>query len=243
MLSVCSEVKERGLEGREGGKTWELEGGWEAERERRISLVAISSAKRCFPLTRKSSLTERLEADKKGQWRSSYGPGKFPCRNEAAKFNNSRHFSFPTNFEKLNKFSQCLIFQIFPLNQNLKQFSLFLGIYFAAPSQSLPAPMASESVSLTVVAYSPDEHKDRLRAFHKQYFPTLAYSSTIYDHIAMAGAFEEMDRSSMLEIAEVYDMDIPPMENEALVAKIRELRARWDPVLREQMDEIVKRGQ
>ena len=47
----------------------------------------------------------------------------------------------------------------------------------------------------------------------------------------------------MLEIAEVYDMDIPPMENEALVAKIRELRARWDPVLREQMDEIVKRGQ
>ncbi|MBY8334078.1 cation:proton antiporter [Qipengyuania pacifica] len=61
--------------------------------------------------------------------------------------------------------------------------------------------------------------------------------------IAMAGAFEEMDRSSMLEIAEVYDMDIPPMENEALVAKIRELRARWDPVLREQMDEIVKRGQ
>ena len=61
--------------------------------------------------------------------------------------------------------------------------------------------------------------------------------------IAMAGAFEDMDRSSMLEIAEVYDMDIPPMENEALVAKIRELRARWDPVLREQMDEIVKRGQ
>ena len=80
---------------------------------------------------------------------------------------------------------------------------MFLGIYFAAPplfsrqnsaapSQSLPAPMASESVSLTVVAYSPDEHKDRLRAFHKQYFPTLAYSSTIYDHIAMAGAFSRL---------------------------------------------------
>lgn len=60
--------------------------------------------------------------------------------------------------------------------------------------------------------------------------------------VAMASAFEEMDRSSMREVAELYDLEIPPMENEALVAKVKELRAKWDPVLREQMDEIIGRG-
>ena len=55
-------------------------------------------------------------------------------------------------------------------------------------------------------------------------------------------AFEEMDRSSMREVAELYDEDVPYYENEALVAKVKELRAKWDPVLREQMDEILKRG-
>ena len=60
--------------------------------------------------------------------------------------------------------------------------------------------------------------------------------------VAMASAFEEMDRSSMREVAELYDLEIPPMENEALVAKVKELRAKWDPVLREQMDEIISRG-
>lgn len=59
---------------------------------------------------------------------------------------------------------------------------------------------------------------------------------------AMAGAFEDMDRSSMREVADLYDPNIPPMENEALIAKVKELREKWDPVLREQMDEIVKRG-
>ncbi|PZT92187.1 MAG: potassium transporter [Citromicrobium sp.] len=60
--------------------------------------------------------------------------------------------------------------------------------------------------------------------------------------IAMASAFEDMDRSSMREVAELYDIETPPMENAPLIAKVKELRAKWDPVLREQMDEIIQRG-
>jgi len=55
-------------------------------------------------------------------------------------------------------------------------------------------------------------------------------------------AFEDMDRSAMREVADLYDMDIPFDQNEALIAKVKELRAKWDPVLTEQMSEILKRG-
>ncbi|WP_374405646.1 cation:proton antiporter [Pelagerythrobacter sp.] len=60
--------------------------------------------------------------------------------------------------------------------------------------------------------------------------------------MAMRDAFEEMDRTSMREVADLYRNDIPAWENEPLLAKVRELRAEWDPKLREQMDEIVGRG-
>ena len=60
--------------------------------------------------------------------------------------------------------------------------------------------------------------------------------------VAMAEAWEQMDRSSMQAIADVYRLDIPAHENEALLAKIRELKAEWDPKLRDAMDEIVARG-
>ena len=60
--------------------------------------------------------------------------------------------------------------------------------------------------------------------------------------IAMADAFEERDRTSMREVADLYRLDIPAYENEPLLAKIRELRAEWDPKLREMMDDIVGRG-
>ena len=59
---------------------------------------------------------------------------------------------------------------------------------------------------------------------------------------AMVDAFEEMDRRSMPLVADLYRVDVPAHENEPLLAKIRELQAEWDPKLREQMDEIVKRG-
>lgn len=59
---------------------------------------------------------------------------------------------------------------------------------------------------------------------------------------AMVDAFEEMDRSSMRALADLYQIDVPAHENEALLAKVRELRAEWDPKLREQIDAIVTRG-
>jgi CPA2 family monovalent cation:H+ antiporter-2 len=58
----------------------------------------------------------------------------------------------------------------------------------------------------------------------------------------MTSVFEEMDRRSMRDVAEVYDTDIPFDQNEPLIAKVKELRDEWDPVLREQMREILGRG-
>jgi len=60
--------------------------------------------------------------------------------------------------------------------------------------------------------------------------------------IAARDAFEEMDRKFMPEVANLYRLDIPYHENEPLMARVRELRAEWDPILREQMDAILKRG-
>ena len=59
---------------------------------------------------------------------------------------------------------------------------------------------------------------------------------------AMADAFQERDRTAMVEVADLYRLDIPSWQNEPLLAKIRELRAEWDPKLRDQMDDIVARG-
>ena len=71
------------------------------------------------------------------------------------------------------------------------------------------------------------------------------YEALGYDRqaaIAMVEAFETMDRTSMREVADTYRLDIPAYENEELLAKIRELKAEWDPKLREAMDEIAARG-
>ncbi len=58
----------------------------------------------------------------------------------------------------------------------------------------------------------------------------------------MTDAWEEMDRRSLREVADYYDPGIPFHENAPLIARIKELREEWDPVLREQMDDILKRG-
>jgi len=82
------------------------------------------------------------------------------------------------------------------------------------------------------------------------YDSTLRMGRSAYEALGMdrqqaeaaKTAFEDMDRSAMREVAELYDMDIPFDQNEALIAKVKELRAKWDPVLTEQMSEILKRG-
>ena len=60
--------------------------------------------------------------------------------------------------------------------------------------------------------------------------------------IAATTAWEEMDRKFMPEVANLYRLDIPYHENEPLMERVKELRAEWDPILREQMEDILKRG-
>lgn len=59
---------------------------------------------------------------------------------------------------------------------------------------------------------------------------------------AMVEAFEDRDRTSMRDVADLYRLDIPPHENAPLLEKIKQLRAEWDPKLRDMMDDIVSRG-
>jgi len=59
---------------------------------------------------------------------------------------------------------------------------------------------------------------------------------------AMVDTFQEMDRSSMIALADLQRADIPSWQNEPLLAKMNELRGDWDRKLAEQMDEIMKRG-
>ncbi|WP_284125511.1 cation:proton antiporter domain-containing protein [Parerythrobacter aestuarii] len=59
---------------------------------------------------------------------------------------------------------------------------------------------------------------------------------------AMADAFEEADRSTMIEFASVYKIDVPSWDNEELIEKVKEMRKEWDPKLRDMMDTIMDRG-
>ncbi|MEO0439899.1 MAG: monovalent cation:proton antiporter-2 (CPA2) family protein [Pseudomonadota bacterium] len=57
----------------------------------------------------------------------------------------------------------------------------------------------------------------------------------------MVGIFRDADRKSMIEFADVYDLEIPSWENEALIAKVRQLQEEWEPELREQIIAIRNR--
>lgn len=56
---------------------------------------------------------------------------------------------------------------------------------------------------------------------------------------ALKEAFNAMDRKSMLELAEHYDPDIPPLENEVYMAKVRERAETWEQELGAQMNDII----
>ena len=60
--------------------------------------------------------------------------------------------------------------------------------------------------------------------------------------VAMAAAFDETDRRSMVEVADVYDPAIPVAENEAYVAKVRKILEEWGPEMRKKMQEIRNSG-
>ena len=48
----------------------------------------------------------------------------------------------------------------------------------------------------------------------------------------MTDVFEKMDRRSMLATADVYDINIPPHENEALHQRVKENAAIWEADIR-----------
>jgi len=56
---------------------------------------------------------------------------------------------------------------------------------------------------------------------------------------AVKTAFDEMDRKFMINMAEHYDPEIPSLENEVYLVKIREMRDDWDRDLKAQMEEIL----
>lgn len=70
-------------------------------------------------------------------------------------------------------------------------------------------------------------------------YEALGYSKDEAER--MMAAWEETDRKSMQEVADLYVEDLPAWENEPLVERVRELRREWDPKLRAQMDEIIGR--
>ena len=55
----------------------------------------------------------------------------------------------------------------------------------------------------------------------------------------MKDAFHEMDQQSMIEVADVYDIDIPAHENAAYVSRIRERAEGWESELHDRMMEIM----
>lgn len=67
-------------------------------------------------------------------------------------------------------------------------------------------------------------------------FEALGYTREHAD--AMTEAFQDMDRRSMISAADVYDLTIPPTENEAYLARIREIMGPWQEELSEKMRAI-----
>jgi len=51
----------------------------------------------------------------------------------------------------------------------------------------------------------------------------------------MMREFEEMDRSMMLDLADLYDTDVPISENEAFKARFRDMRDEWEHELKGRM--------
>jgi CPA2 family monovalent cation:H+ antiporter-2 len=55
-------------------------------------------------------------------------------------------------------------------------------------------------------------------------------------------AFNTLDRKSMITLADLYDPDIPVMENEPYVKKVQEVSGEWTEELRQQMTEIAEKA-
>ena len=56
----------------------------------------------------------------------------------------------------------------------------------------------------------------------------------------MRDAFHEMDQQSMIEVADVFDINIPSHENEAYVERVRDRAESWEAELHDRMMEIME---
>jgi CPA2 family monovalent cation:H+ antiporter-2 len=56
--------------------------------------------------------------------------------------------------------------------------------------------------------------------------------------LKLAQAFEDLDRKSMVEIASLYQIDVPNHDNPEYVVKVREINEEWGRQLRGKVEEI-----
>jgi CPA2 family monovalent cation:H+ antiporter-2 len=54
----------------------------------------------------------------------------------------------------------------------------------------------------------------------------------------MKEAFNRMDRKAMIEVADVFDLEIPALENEAYIKAVKEIRGPWQEELGREMKAI-----
>ncbi len=59
---------------------------------------------------------------------------------------------------------------------------------------------------------------------------------------AMVDAFRDRDREALITVAEVHQKGVAPHENEAYVARIRELGPQWEAQMRSELDAIREKG-
>ncbi|MEO0981409.1 MAG: monovalent cation:proton antiporter-2 (CPA2) family protein [Pseudomonadota bacterium] len=69
-------------------------------------------------------------------------------------------------------------------------------------------------------------------------FEALGVSRPTADR--MTEAFHEADQRSMIEAADVYEIDVPAWENEAYIEKVRQMMGPWEDALRARIAEILE---
>lgn len=72
-------------------------------------------------------------------------------------------------------------------------------------------------------------------------FEALGETKDVADDLVQT--FNEMDRKSMLMVADAYDPNIPSFENQAYLDRIKELRDEWTSELEDKMAQIRKKSQ
>ncbi|MGV6801539.1 MAG: monovalent cation:proton antiporter-2 (CPA2) family protein [bacterium] len=57
----------------------------------------------------------------------------------------------------------------------------------------------------------------------------------------MSAIYKELDTQRMIDMADVYDLNIPSYENEALLDKVRKMRSGWEEELRQRVGQVMQK--